>query len=138
MTVILNPYLTFRDTARAAMEHYQSVFGGDLVINTYADMPAMETEAAEADKVMHSMLTGENGLVLMAGDLPNGTEFTPFNGSISLSGDDDAVLRGFFEKLSAGGEITMPLEIAPWGDAFGQLTDKFGINWMVNIVASQS
>ncbi len=138
MTVILNPYLTFRDTARAAMEHYQSVFGGDLVINTYADMPAMETEAAEADKVMHSMLTGENGLVLMAGDLPNGTDFTPFNGSISLSGDDDAVLRGFFEKLSAGGEITMPLEIAPWGDAFGQLTDKFGINWMVNIVASQS
>lgn len=129
----MNPYLAFRDTARAAMEFYQSVFGGELNISSYADIPAMETDPSEADKVMHSMLVADNGIVLMAGDMPNAMTDSPLNGSISLSGDDDATLRGYFEKLSAGGEVTVPLEQAPWGDSFGQLTDKFGINWMVNI-----
>lgn len=129
----MNPYLAFRDTARAAMEFYQSVFGGELNVSSYADIPAMETDPSEAHKVMHSMLVADNGIVLMAGDMPNAMDDAPLNGSISLSGDDDATLRGYFEKLSAGGEITVPLEQAPWGDSFGQLTDKFGINWMVNI-----
>jgi PhnB protein len=57
--------------------------------------------------------------------------------SMSLSGDNDAELSGYFEKLSEGGTVTMPLEIAPWGDKFGMVTDRFGIDWMVNI-AGQS
>ena len=60
------------------------------------------------------------------------------NGSISLGGDDDTLLRGWWDKLSDGAQVTMPLNQAPWGDYFGQLTDKFGIPWMINISGTAS
>jgi len=60
------------------------------------------------------------------------------NYSMSLSGDNEAELKGYFEKLSAGGNVTMPLEKAPWGDAFGMLTDKFGVSWLVNITGQKA
>jgi PhnB protein len=138
MTTRLNPYLNFRDTAREAMAFYQSVFGGELAVNTFAELHASE-DPAEQDKIMHSMLTTEGGLVLMAADTPNSMEFSPAAGfSVSLSGDDDAELRGYWDKLSAGGTVIMPLEPAPWGDTFGMCVDKFGISWMVNIAGQAS
>jgi PhnB protein len=136
MSVLLNPYITFKDNARDALEFYQSVFGGELNVMTFRDMPAMETEPAEANKLMHGQLNGDNGIVLMASDTPNSTEYTPYTGSISLSGDDEATLTGYYEKLSAGGQIGEPLMKAPWGDTFGMCTDKFGVHWMVNIAGS--
>jgi len=133
----LNPYLSFRDTAREAMTFYQTVFGGELVINTFKEYGASE-DPSEADKVMHAMLEAENGITFMASDTPNAMEYTTgTNISMSLSGDNDAELRGYWEKLLEGGSITMPLEVAPWADAFGMLVDKFGINWMVNIAAKK-
>jgi PhnB protein len=96
-------------------------------------------DPAEQNKIMHSMLITDNGLVLMASDTPNRMDYTPgTNFSISLSGEDDAELRGYWEKLSAGGTITMPLNQAPWGDTFGMCVDKFGISWLVNINAPQA
>jgi len=137
MATRLNPYLGFRDTAREAMEFYHSVFGGELTTNTFADFQASE-DPAERDKIMHSMLTSDNGLVLMAADTPNSMVYTPGgNHSISLSGEDEAELRGYWDKLSAGGNVAMPLERAPWGDTFGMCVDKFGISWMVNIAGAQ-
>jgi PhnB protein len=138
MTTRLNPYLNFRDTAREAMDFYQSVFGGELTRSTFAEFQASD-DPAEQDKIMHSMLITDNGLVLMASDTPNRMDYTPgTNFSISLSGEDDAELRGYWEKLSAGGTITMPLNQAPWGDTFGMCVDKFGISWLVNINAPQA
>lgn len=129
----LNPYLSFKDNAREAMEFYKSVFGGKLDINTFEEFHASE-DPAEGNKVMHAMLEAENGIIFMASDTPNGMEFKPGNNiSMSLSGDNESELRGYWEKLSAGGTTTMPLEKAPWGDTFGMLTDKFGVQWMVNI-----
>ena len=137
MATILNPYLSFRDDARQAMEFYHSVFGGELNTSTFADFHASD-DAAEQDKVMHSMLSTGNGLVLMASDTPNRMEFTPGNNfSVSLSGEDESELRGYWEKLSDGGNVTMPLDKAPWGDTFGMCVDKFGIAWLVNINGSQ-
>ena len=137
MTVRLNPYLAFRDTARQAMEYYHSVFGGELTMNTFAEFHASE-DPAEQDKIMHSMLEGENGLVLMGADTPNGMEYTPAAGiSVSLSGDDESALRGYWDKLADGGTVTVPLERAPWGDTFGMCLDRFGISWMVNILGTQ-
>lgn len=136
MSVILNPYLSFNNTARAAMELYQSIFGGELAISTFGDM-GMAENPADTDRVMHAMLTGDKGLVLMASDnateaeLVSGTDF-----SISLSGDDDALLRGYWAKLTASGDVVVPLETAPWGDSFGMCKDAFGITWMVNITAA--
>jgi PhnB protein len=138
MTTQLNPYISFRDNARQAMEFYQSVFGGELNSSTFGEFNAND-DPAERDKIMHSMLSSPNGLVLMASDTPAGMDYTPGSSiSISLSGDDDAELRGYWDKLSDGGTVTMPLEKAPWGDAFGMCVDKFGISWLVNIAGAQA
>ena len=134
----LNPYLSFRDTARQAMEFYQTVFGGKLTVNTFKEFHASQ-DPAEDDKIMHAMLEAENGITFMAADTPNSMEYQPGASiSMSLSGDNQAELKSYFEKLSAGGTVGMPLEQAPWGDTFGMLTDRFGVNWMVNISAPQA
>jgi PhnB protein len=136
MTTRLNPYLSFRDNARAAMEFYHSVFGGELTTSTFAEFNASD-DPAEQDKIMHSMLEADNGLVLMGSDTPNSMEYSPGNNiAVSLSGDDDATLRGYWEKLSADGTVMMPLNKAPWGDSFGMCVDKFGIPWLVNIAGA--
>jgi len=133
MSTQLNPYLSFKDNAREAMEFYHSVLGGKLDVNTFEEFQASQ-DPSENNKVMHAMLTTDGGLVFMAADTPNGMEYKPgTNFSMSLSGDNETELRGFFDALSAGGAITIPLEKAPWGDTFGMFVDKFGINWMVNI-----
>jgi PhnB protein len=138
MTTRLNPYLGFRDSARQAMEFYHSVFGGKLDLNTFGEAQTSE-DPSEQHKIMHAMLESENGLVLMASDAPNSMEVdTGSSISISLSGDDEAELRGYWEKLSADGNVVMPLEKAPWGDSFGMCADKFGVTWMVNISGSPS
>ena len=136
MTTRLNPYISFRDTTRQAMEFYRSVFGGELAMNTFGEFNASR-DPSEQDKIMHAMLTAPNNFVLMASDTPNSMEYKPgTNYSISLSGDDAAALRGWWDKLSAGGTVTMPLEKQMWGDVFGMCTDKFGIGWMVNIAGA--
>lgn len=134
MSVLLNPYLSFRDNARAAVEFYHSIFGGQLTISTFGDFHATE-DPAEVDKVMHAQLQGDNGVVLMASDTPNSMEYPagPSSISVSLSGDDEATLTSYWEKLSAGGTVTMPLAKAGWGDTFGMCVDKFGVAWLVNI-----
>jgi len=134
MTVRLNPYLSFNGNAREAMEFYQSVFGGKLDVSTFADAGGMGVPEDEQSKVMHAMLEVPDVLALMGSDSPShmGWE-APAGTSISLSGDDDGTLRGWWDGLLADGKVTMPLEVAPWGDAFGMLTDKYGIDWMVNI-----
>lgn len=137
MATRLNPYLSFRDNARQAMDFYHSVFGGNLTRSTFAEFQAGD-DPQEQDKIMHSMLETPNGLTLMAADTPNSMDYTPGNNySISLTGEDEAELRGYWDKLSDGAAIAMPLEKAPWGDTFGMLTDKFGVAWMVNIAGQQ-
>jgi PhnB protein len=132
-TVRLNPYLNFRDSARDALGFYHSVFGGDVSMMTYGQN-GMPHEPAEADKIMHGQLDAPGGMILMIADVPNSMPFSDGgNVSISLSGDDEAAMRGYWDKLLAGGQTTVPLEKAPWGDTFGMLTDKFGIAWLVNI-----
>ena len=140
MAVRLNPYLGFENSAREAMEFYQSVMGGELTISTFGEAKA-EVQPDELDLVMHAMLTTENGIVLMASDAPAHIEHeTGSSISVSLSGEaeDDEVLSGYFDGLSAGGKVTVPLAAAPWGDKFGMFKDKFGTNWMVNIAGAKS
>ena len=137
MTTRLNPYLSFRDNAREAMAFYHSVFGGDLNTSTFGEYGASD-DPGEKDKVMHSMLEAPNGLVLMGADTPSSMDYNPGdNISISLSGEDEAELRGYWDKLAEGANVAEQLAKAPWGDTFGMLTDRFGINWLVNIAGQQ-
>ncbi|MCK6211448.1 VOC family protein [Georgenia sp. EYE_87] len=138
MTTRLNPYISFRDNAREALEFYHGVFGGNLDLSTFAEFHASE-DPADADKIMHGQVEAPNGMTLMASDTPSSMDVADSsNITISLSGDDESELRGYWDKLSDGGTVTMPLEMAPWGDYFGQLTDRFGISWLVNIAGQRS
>lgn len=138
MPTKLNPYLNFQDTARQAMEFYKTVFGGKLVISTFEEFHASE-DPSEGNKVMHAQLDTDNGITFMASDTPNGMQRDSGAAiSMSLSGDDEVELRGYWDKLSSDAQVIMPLEPAPWGATYGMLRDKFGIQWMVNITAKQS
>ena len=129
----MNPYLSFRDNAAEAMAFYQDVFGGTLESSSFADMSASD-DPAEADKIMHSVLTTDSGFVLMASDTPNSMELDEGGSySISISGSDADELRGYWDKLLDGGTMVLPLEQAPWGDVFGMVADRFGTNWMISI-----
>ena len=136
MPTRLNPYLGFRGNAREAMTLYHSVLGGDLTLSTFSEMHAAESPD-EADLVMHSQLIGTTGLALMGSDTPNRMPYTPGDTySVSLSGDDEAELTGYWDKLLDGAAVLAPLEQAPWGDSFGMLKDRFGTTWLVNIAGA--
>jgi len=132
----LNPYLSFRSDARDAMEFYQSVFGGELNVVTFADFGQGE---GGADMVMHSSLVTPAGYTIFASDTPPGVDFTPGSQiTVSVSGDDVDELRGYFRKLAVDGKVLMPLKVQEWGDEYGMLLDRFGIPWMVNISGAES
>jgi PhnB protein len=137
MQTQLNPYLSFRDNARQAMEYYHTVFGGKLNMSTFKEYHASE-DPSEDNKIMHAVLESDKGIVFMASDTPNRMEYRPgSNFNMSLSGENESELRSYFQKLSSGGKVAMPLEKAVWGDTFGMCTDKFGVSWMVNITAKK-
>jgi len=133
----LNPYINFDGNAKEAIEFYDHIFGGKLTMSTYKE-GGMPHDPSEESKIMHGMLVADNGITLMAADTPKGWAYNPGNNiSISLSGDDEAELKGYWDKLATGGTVDQPLAAAPWGDTFGMLTDKFGIRWMVNIAGKK-
>jgi PhnB protein len=132
----LNPYISFNGDARAAMETYQKIFGGELRLNTFAEFGMTD---AGADQIMHSQLETPSGYTLMASDTPPGMDYTTgTNITVSLSGDDGDELRRYWNALSEGGTVTMPLEKQAWGDEFGSCVDRFGVSWMVNISPPQA
>jgi PhnB protein len=145
MPTLLNPYLSFKGNAREALAFYQSVFGGELSISTFGEFqpPADGSRAegmapSEAEKVMHGMLITPKGLVLMGSDTPEGMPHAHGSSiSISLSGEDEEEMRGYWDRLAEGGSVSVPLDRAPWGDCFGMLTDRFGTAWLVNVNSPQ-
>jgi len=137
MSATLNPYLNFNGDAAEAMRFYQSVLGGELKIQTFGEAGAAQNDA-EKNLTMHADLSGE-GITIYASDGRPG-EQVKFGDNVhmSLGGNDLDKLTGYFNGLAAGGNVDMPLAKQFWGDTFGMLTDKFGVNWMVNISSGQS
>lgn len=133
----VNPCIVFNGNARRAMEFYREVFGGELEVGTVADFGS--PEAPNADDVMHARLDTPSGYTLMGWDFPEDRPGHPpyrqGNNVAVFVGGDDYELRGYFEKLSVGGTVTLPLEEQAWGDEAGSLVDQFGISWMFNITA---
>lgn len=128
---VLNPYLSFTGNAREAMETYRDIFGGQLDTTEFADF----AQGDDAPKgLMHAVLVTDDGFTLMGSDPAPGQSADP-NGWISISGDESDKLHLYFERLSEGGEVLLPLEKQMWGDEYGQCRDRFGIAWMVNIAS---
>lgn len=136
MTTVLNPYLAFERDAREAMNFYHGVFGGDLVLTTFSE-GGISRGPGEADLVMHSQLTTADGHTLMASDTPPSMPAPARGQQISISGDDEQSLRRSWEGLGDGARIVEPLAVAPWGDTFGMLVDRWGVTWMVSIAAAR-
>lgn len=134
----LNPYIRFDGTAREALDLYAETFGGSPEIMTFGE--AGQADSPDAGKIMHGTLDTAAGYTIMASDAPSGMPAQTPGGSIavSLSGDDADALRGYWNKLTVGGTVDMPLEKQFWGDEFGMCTDRFGVQWMVNISQAQS
>lgn len=136
----LSAYLSFKNQAQEALEFYQSALGGELDVSTYdstPDIAAMLTDPADGGLVMHGQLDAPGGLTLMAADTGSAMPYVaPTSGvTVALTGgpDDDGYIRSAYDRLSEGVTPDVPLELAPWGDYYGQLTDKFGISWMFDI-----
>jgi PhnB protein len=134
MTSRLNPYISFSDNARQALEFYRDVFGGELTMSTFAEFG----QADGGDLIMHGQLETTDGFTLMGADTPPSMERREGSAiTISLSGDD-AGLHDYWDKLSGSGSVTMPLEKQMWGDEFGMCVDQFGVPWMVNIAGDSA
>lgn len=140
----LNPYLNFPGNTEEAFDFYKSVFGGEFAggIFRFKDTPeADKMNASDREKVMHVALPIGKGNMLMATDALEsmGHKVTPgTNFHLSLEADSKEETEKLFKALSAGGKISMPLADAFWGAYFGMLTDKFGIQWMVNYTYPQN
>lgn len=133
-TISVEPYLFFKGNCREAMEFYKGIFGGEIFLQTYGQVGAA-TDSTPADYVMHASLKGGE-VELMASDT---AEASPVAAkvSISLGGEDEDQLRSIFDQLSEGVEVKYPLKKEFWGDIFGSITDKYGIDWLVNISVAQ-
>lgn len=133
----LTPYLLFDGDARAAMTFYRDVFGGELDIVTFDHygLPDSSEEGSGVppDGVMHARLVTDAGLRLMGSDLPPGETGSTPNGHLCISGDEVETVTGWFEALAEGGNVDVPLERQVWGDHYGQVKDRFGVNWMFNV-----
>jgi PhnB protein len=129
----LSPYLNFSGNTKTAMEHYEKVLGGNLDIQTFGQTQGMEIPSGYEDKIIHARLDS-NGITIMASDpMPAQEVQVGNNVRLSLNGTNHEELSQIFDKLAQGGNITMPMAKQFWGDTFGMLTDRFGIQWMVNI-----
>ena len=132
----LSPYLNFMGKGTEAMKFYHSILGGKLDIQSYGDTGQAKNDA-EKDFLMHGALVDEV-ITLYASDGNEEHKVTEGNSvHLCLMGDDEAKLTEYFNKLSEGGNVDMPLAKQFWGDTYGQLTDKFGMHWMINIVAKK-
>jgi len=124
----LTPYLSFDGTARAALEFYRGVFGGELVLATYGEFGRSD---GAADRIAHGMLQGP--VELFAADAGPDEPTLSLRGILfSLLGTaEPAVLEEWFAGLADGGEIVDPLALRPWGDHDGQVRDRFGVTWLI-------
>ena len=130
----LEPYIFFKGNCREVMEFYKSIFGGELTLRTYGDVNAA-SEQTPAEYIMHAAL--DNGeITIMASDTAQASEKAA-KVTLSVGGTDEQKLRTIFDRLSEDVTVTYPLKKEFWGDIFGNLTDKFGVEWMVNITADK-
>ncbi|MFZ6178942.1 VOC family protein [Nannocystis pusilla] len=138
MTVHVTNHLNFRGDARAALEFYHSVFGGDIAVVTYQDAHNVQSPA-EANQVMWGQVAANNGFRVMAYDVPARLPWDPGTNAffVSVRGDSAAEIAALWDKLAEGATVTQPLAPSGWTPLYGMLKDRFGVTWVLD-VASES
>ena len=133
MSFTVTPHLNFRGQARAALEFYQGVFGGDLVVMTYGQMG--QGSGAEADRVIWGQVASPDGFRVMAFDVLEPRPYDPGRNAffVSVRGDSPAELQARWEALSQDATVLHPLGPAPWTALYGMLTDRFGVTWILDL-----
>ncbi len=134
MTISVTNHLNFRGDAHAALEFYQSVFGGDIMIVTYKDAQNVH-DHSEADQVMYGQITAKNGFRVMAYDVPSRMPWDPGKNAffVSVRGDSAEEITELWEKLSTGATVAQPLAPSGWTPLYGMLKDRFGITWVMDV-----
>lgn len=134
MTLTTTTHLNFRGQARAALQFYQSVFGGNLMVLTYADAHAVQ-DPAEADQVMWGQVASDSGFRIMAYDVPSRLDYDPgvIPVFVSVRSTDGDELNGLWAKLAADASIVAPIGPAAWSPLYGMLKDKFGVTWVMDL-----
>lgn len=136
---IVHPYLNYPGTCEAAFNYYKSIFGGEFTfVGKFKDMPPQEgnnLSEADKEKIMHISLPLRGGTMIMGSDI--GGEWAADtvignNISLSITAASKEEADRYFNSLSEGGKISMPMDQTFWGDYFGMCKDKFDINWMVS------
>jgi PhnB protein len=131
MALTLDPYIFFQGNCTEAMQFYNGVFGGELTVQTYGQSPEEARMSMPEDQVMHAALTGGEARIF-GSDTKNASAESK-KVTLCLGGDDEAKMRKIFDGLSEGGKVSQALEKMFWGDLFGSVTDKFGVEWMMNV-----
>jgi PhnB protein len=127
----VNPYIAFKGNAKEAIDFYKEALNAELLYSqTYGDSPM--ADMGPADAIMHASIKVGDSTIMVCDDMRPEAAATPGNISLAIGLNDIDTAKTFFDNLSKGGAVTMPLDKTFWAEAFGMLTDKFGINWMVN------
>ncbi|MFB4268732.1 VOC family protein [Nonomuraea sp. GTA35] len=136
MSVTTTAHLNFRGDARAALEFYQSVFGGHVAVVTYKDVGNVQ-DPADADRVTWGQVLAGNGFHVMAYDVPSGMPWDRGENAffVSVRGEDPEEITAYWEKLSDGATVVQPLGPAQWAPLYGMLTDRFGVVWVLDVVS---
>jgi PhnB protein len=147
MTISTTTHLNFHGDARAALEFYRSVFGGDLTVVAYTDF-GMPKELPDADKVVFGQVVAGNGFRVMAYDVPsqagpapapaattraNGVTLTGERFFVSVRGESADEVGALWDKLADGATIVEKFAPSPWSPGFGMLTDRFGVTWILDV-----
>ena len=135
MSVTVVTHLNLRGDARAALEFYRSVFGGELTIVTYRDAHSVQ-DPAEADQVMWGQVAASSGFRVMAYDVPSSRPWSPGEAPffVSLRGETAEEVRGYWEGLVEGATVLVPIAPSAWAPLYGMLKDRFGVTWVVDVV----
>ncbi|MFI1912139.1 VOC family protein [Nocardia sp. NPDC020380] len=136
MTIDTVTHINLRGNARAALEFYRSVFGGDLALITYADAHSVE-HPAEADQIMWGQVTSPEGFHIMAYDVPASRPWNQGTGSyfVSIRGKDAEEITTYWQALTPDSTVIVPLAPAAWALLYGMLTDPFGVTWVLDVAA---
>ncbi|WP_227983403.1 VOC family protein [Nocardia spumae] len=139
MSLTTTTHLNFRGDARAALEFYRRVFGGDLAVVTYADAGNAARES-EADQVLWGQVHSTDGFHVMAYDVPASLPYDQGRNAsfVSVRGETVEEITGYWDALAADSTVVVPLGPSGWARAYGMVRDRFGVVWVLDVVSDYS